>query len=239
MGHSTVKAQLGHGQRRQFALPQPGQHQGHVDQRPFPHQPLQPFSYIGAHGGVALALARPLADRKGFEQGPFPGDGKQLYQFLLGPRSALAARVGLLVRLRHPVKRVHDQAVVAGCAAPVSCRRRLRKSGKNYGSGRPCSPAPDRQATSLARPGRDSPARQPRTRRKAFAADGAVPSGVLRSNRRLQDRPGRRRYDHTAASPGAARSRLRPSSVRRITPTRRGVPGQQGRAGQRFRRGSR
>ncbi|HKI36282.1 MAG TPA: hypothetical protein VKA46_30775 [Gemmataceae bacterium] len=120
--HGVIKAQMCHGEGRQLALAEPGQHQRLVDQRPFPPEPLQTFPHFGAHVGVALALARPLADRQGFEQRPFPGDGEQLDQFGLGHRPALPARVRLLVRLRHGVERVRGQA--ARLDGPVGERQK-------------------------------------------------------------------------------------------------------------------
>jgi hypothetical protein len=67
---------------------------------------------LGRTSGVALALARPLADRQRFEQWTFPRHVEQLDQLGFGHRPMDATAIRLDVRHGNGVERIAGEPVV-------------------------------------------------------------------------------------------------------------------------------
>ena len=99
---------------------QAGQDQGPVDDRPEPPRGLKGAAPVLGQPGDGLAPASPPADRQRVLDGAIPRDGEEPVDFLLGQRSASPSRVGVGVRLLHPVERIGGKPL--GLDAPVGER---------------------------------------------------------------------------------------------------------------------
>jgi len=89
--------ELGDGQARQFAFPEPAEHHRLVDQRSLHAERFETVPGLGLECRDGLPLSLAPSHCLGVEQGATAGHFEKAHQLGFGHRPALAARVGLLI----------------------------------------------------------------------------------------------------------------------------------------------
>ena len=100
---------------------------------------VEPLASLGTKVGILLALPLSPSHGQGFGQWTTAGDFEQASQLGFGHRSAVPARVGLLIRLRHPPEWIRDHPA-DGWVVRTNYRTRSWRRGERSGiepSGRP------------------------------------------------------------------------------------------------------
>jgi hypothetical protein len=119
-GRDGIEFQAGDRQGREFALPQAGQHERLVDQRPFSPEPLQSGDHLGAEFRELLPPPFSPSDRAGVRQGADDGHGEQPDQLVFRHRPPLPPGISLLVRLGDGGERVRPHPGRVARKAPVA-----------------------------------------------------------------------------------------------------------------------